>query len=219
MHSSSHSVPRGSSPSPNPSSAPVSTADAPQPWVRLAHLLRPQGRHGELLAEILTDFPESFATRTAVFLAAPAPGNRPQPATVERHWLHKGRLVLKFLGVDSISAAELLRGHDVVIPREQRMSLQDGSVYIDDLIGCTVFDAAQMDTPALGVVRAVEPQPETADLLVLEDAAGREHLIPFAQAYIVRAEVEARRITLRLPAGLLEINAPPTAEERAARDS
>ncbi len=196
-------------PSPN-------SPEAKPAWVRIAHLVRPQGRHGEVLAEILTDFSESFATRTSVFLVHPQPGSTPQPARVERHWLHKGRLVLKFSGIDSITAAEGLRGCDVVIPREQRLPLQDGSVYIDDLIGCTVLDAAQPGSPELGSIRAVEPQPETADLLVVKDAAGSEHLIPFAKAYLVSVDIAARRLTLRLPAGLLEINAPPSAEERAS---
>jgi 16S rRNA processing protein RimM len=203
--------------SPQPIGAPASlnSPKAQSDWVRIAHLVRTQGRHGELLAEILTDFPEAFATRTAVFLASPQPGSTPQPVTVERHWLHKGRLVLKFAGVDSISAAEALRGLDVVIPREQRVPLHDGSLYIDDLIGCAVLDAAQPGAPVLGTIRAVVPQPETADLLVVTTAAGGEILIPFAKAYLVQVDTAAQRVTLRLPAGLLEINAPPTTEERA----
>ncbi len=97
-------------------------ADTKQ-WIRIAHLLRPQGRRGELIAEIFTDFPDRFAQRPAVFLQAhgaasgsqrPAP---PRPMTVEAHWLHKGRIVLKLQGIDSISDAETLRGLDVVIRR------------------------------------------------------------------------------------------------------
>ena len=197
-------------PSPN-------SPEAQPTWVHIAHLVRTQGRHGELLADILTDFPEAFATRTAVFLASPKPGSQPQPATVEHHWLHKGRLVLKLQGIDSISAAEALRGFDVVIPRAQRMPLEDGSVYMDDLIGCALADAARPGAPVVGVVRSVAPQSETADLLVVEDDTGGEHLVPFAKAYLVGVDIAARRLTLRLPAGLLDINAPPSAEERSTQ--
>ncbi len=199
---------------PGSDSSPNSSA-AQSAWVRIAHLVRAQGRHGEVLAEILTNFPESFATRTSVFLAHPQPGSTPQPATVERHWLHKGRLVLKFSGIDSITAAEGLRGCDVVIPRGQRVPLEDDSVYIDDLIGCAVLDAAQPGSPELGIIRSVVPQPETADLLLVQDASGGEHLVPFARAYLVSVDISARQLTLRLPDGLLEINAPTSAEERA----
>ena len=208
MTSNSSPAQTGSDPSPN-------SPAAQSAWVRIAHLVRTQGRHGEVLADILTDFPESFATRTSVFLAHPQPGSTPQPATVERHWLHKGRLVLKFSGIDSITAAEGLRGCDVVIPRGQRVHLEDDSIYIDDLIGCAVLDAAQPGSPRLGIIRSVVPQPETADLLLVQDASGGEHLIPFAKAYLVSVDLSAQRLTLRLPAGLLEINAPPSAEERA----
>ena len=46
------------------------TRSAPA-WVVLAHLLRPQGRKGEVLAELFTDFPERFEDQRRVFLAAP----------------------------------------------------------------------------------------------------------------------------------------------------
>ena len=99
-------------------------------------------------------------------------------------------------------------------PRGQRMPLEDGSVYMDDLIGCALADAARPGAPVVGVVRSVAPQSETADLLVVEDAAGGEHLVPFAKAYLVSVDIAARRLTLRLPVGLLDINAPP---ERATQ--
>ncbi|HEX4022803.1 MAG TPA: ribosome maturation factor RimM [Acidobacteriaceae bacterium] len=183
-------------------------------WIRIAHLLRPQGRRGEVLAEILTDFPERFAQAPAAFLMR---GERaePQPITVESHWLHKGRIVLKFKGVDSISEAEALRGLDVVIPRDERVPLTDGAVYIDDLIGCALVDTNQPGGPVVGTVRDVEPQPEAVDLLVVAGADGREHLVPFAKAYLVRMDVAARRIEMAIPAGLLAVNAPLTPEEQA----
>ena len=70
----------------------------------VAHLVRPQGRDGELIADILTDFPERFAERRHLVLLSPD-GNI-APIELEDHWLHKGRVVLKFVGVDSISDAE-----------------------------------------------------------------------------------------------------------------
>jgi 16S rRNA processing protein RimM len=188
----------------------------PTPWIRIARLLRPQGRRGELLAEILTDFPERFAQQPSVFLLGGKQPDAAQPAILENHWLHKGRVVLKFQGVDSISDAEALRGLDVVIRQEERAPLTDGSVYIDDLIGCVLADTRQPGAPVVGVIRNVLPQPpETADLLVLAGEDGREHLVPFAKAYQIHVDVAAQRVEMAIPDGLLAVNAPLTAEEQA----
>ncbi len=183
-------------------------------WIRIAHLVRPQGRHGEVLAELLTDFPERFAQQPNVFLSSPK--QAPQAAKIERHWLHKGRVVLKFQGINSITEAETLRGVDVVVEREARVPLTEGAIYIDDLIGCELVDASQPGAPVVGTIRDVLPQSEMADLLVVTGkVAGKtiEHLIPFAKAYLVSTDVAARKITMRIPAGLLAVNAPLTPEE------
>ena len=111
-------------------------------FVLLARLVRTQGRHGEMIADILTDFPERFAERTHVWLMPPDAKTPPREAEVERHWLHKGRIVLKFAGIDSISDATSLRGWHVAIPREARAPLSDDAVYVADLIGCHVIDEA-----------------------------------------------------------------------------
>ena len=85
--------------------AAMSAEDRDREFVLLAHLIRTQGRHGELIADILTDFPERFAERKHVWLLPPDAKGAPREAEIERHWLHKGRVVLKFVGIDSISDA------------------------------------------------------------------------------------------------------------------
>ena len=86
-------------------------------WIVLAHLLRPQGRKGEVLAELFTDFPERFEEQRRVFLAAPGfDGDQAEARAVEvaAFWLpvgkNDGRVVLKFAGIDTISDAETVAG-------------------------------------------------------------------------------------------------------------
>lgn len=189
------------------------------PWVVLAHLLRPQGRKGELLAELLTDFPNRFHERSMVFLASPDfDGTAADARSVEvaSFWLpvgrNEGRIVLKFDGVNSINEAEELAGLDVLVPAEERMPLEADSVYISELTGCTVYDGATV----IGVVTGVE-FPSTPDgVRRLEEAApllevaapnGGEILIPFVQAFLVHLDVEAKRIEMALPIGLVDVNA------------
>jgi 16S rRNA processing protein RimM len=193
-------------------------------FVLLARLVRTQGRHGEMIADILTDFPERFAERTRVWLLPPPDAKTPpRQAEVERHWLHKGRIVLKFAGIDSISDAESYRGWHVAIPREARTQLSDDAVYVADLIGCRVIDeageSADLGPVDLGPVVDVERgESGAADLLVLK-RDDEELLIPFAKAYLVAIDLEARVVRMRLPAGLTHLNAPLTGEERAAQQA
>ena len=97
-------------------------------WIVLAHLLRPQGRKGEVLAELLTDFPERFDGQKRVFLAAPGFAGEEaeaRPAVVGAFWLpvgkNGGRVVLQFAGIDTISDAESIAGQDVLVPRGERL--------------------------------------------------------------------------------------------------
>jgi 16S rRNA processing protein RimM len=187
-------------------------------WIVLAHLLRPQGRKGELLAELFTDFPERFEDRRRVFLAPTGfDGDEVEAraAEVVGFWLpvgkNEGRVVLQFAGIDTISDAETIAGLDVIVPREERLSLEDESVYISELIGCTVYDRARR----VGVVEDVQfamtadggrRLDDAAPLLAVASGDGDEILIPFAKAFLVRVDTEAKRIEMTLPEGLIEVN-------------
>ena len=100
-------------------------------------MLGPQGRRGEVLAELHTSFPERFAERRE--LSALAANGTRRELQLEEHWFHKGGVVLKFAGVESISDAELLAGMELQIPQEQRAELEAGAAYVSDLVGCEVL--------------------------------------------------------------------------------
>ncbi|MGA7316089.1 MAG: ribosome maturation factor RimM [Silvibacterium sp.] len=183
-------------------------------WVILARLVRPQGRQGEIVADLLTDFPERFAERKRLFLVMSEASSTPaREVTLEYHWLHKGRIVLKFSSVDSINDAEPFRDLLVAIPGSERSPLTDGSIYISDLIGCEVVDVVA--STDVGKVTDVDRE---SGLLLVQSTGGDQILIPFAKAYLVQIDLEGKRIEMRLPGGLLDINAPITEEERRTLD-
>jgi 16S rRNA processing protein RimM len=185
-------------------------------FVVVAHVVRPQGRKGEMIAEILTDFPQRFVERSHVWLLPPSELAAAREVTIERQWLHKGRIVLKFTGVDSIADAEIFRGWDIAVSREERVALADDSVYIADLMGCHLVDEANGGVDLGPVQDVARGENGAADLLVLK--AGREELlVPFAKAYLVEIDPQARILRMRLPAGLTDLNAPMTEEERTAQ--
>ena len=187
-------------------------------WVVLAQLLRPQGRKGELLAELLTDFPERFDGRGRVYLAAAnftGTSAEAKEAEVNAYWLplgkNQGRIVLKFAGIDSISDAEKLAGLEVIVPREERLPLDEEANYISDLVGCTVYDGAIPVGVIEDVQFATTPDglrrlEETAPMLVVISAGGDELLIPFAKDFVVAVDVAGKRVEMVLPDGLLDVN-------------
>jgi 16S rRNA processing protein RimM len=196
--------------------AAVTAPEDAEPWVWLARICHAQGRKGEVFAEILTDFPEKFAERTRLWLlgnpgpetvASPRPATSPTPREVEltAHWLHKGGIVLHFVGVDSISAAETLSGLIVAIPRSERAALGEDEVYVADLIGCALVNVAPAEPVAVGEIEEVDRTAGPVALLVVHGAAG-EVLIPFAKSYLRKIDLKAKRVEMALPEGLVDLN-------------
>lgn len=133
---------------------------------------------------------------------------------VEEFWPHKSYLVLKFSGIDSISDAEALVGCELQVPEEERAKLDPGWRYVSDLIGCTVFDGER----EIGQVHDVQFGAGEAPLLVVRSGP-KEYQIPYAEAYLVQTDLERKKIFMKLPEGMLELNAPLTAEEKEQQRS
>lgn len=169
------------------------------PFVTLAHVSKTQGRIGEVACVLHTDFPQKFAERKTVLLFDPRSGTR-TPTNIENHWFHKGLVILKFAGVDSITAGERLIGMQVQIPEAERAPLAAGAYYISDLIGCVLFDKDLR----LGTIRAVNIESPSAPLLIV--AVDPELEVPFAEAYLNSIDLAAKEVRMALPPGLLDIN-------------
>lgn len=131
---------------------------------------------------------------------------------VEEVWSHKGLLILKFVGVDSISDAEELVRCELQVPHAKRASLEDGWSYVSELVGCTVFDGDR----EVGTIADVQSGAGEASLLIVK-SEGKTYEIPYASAYLRRVALAQRRIEMQLPEGLLDVNAPLTAEEKQAQ--
>ena len=201
----------------------VTPPETPQQWVWLARIRRPQGRKGEVFAELLTDFPEKFAERRRLWLVdedvaeesthpkqtSPRPGSPlPREVQLQAHWLHKGGVVLHFSDVESISDAEMLTGLVVALPRGDRVALPEDEVYIADLVGCMLVNVAHADTPeVVGTIENVERGVGPVPLLMVRSAAA-EVLIPFAKSYLRKLDLDAKRLEMALPEGLANLNLP-----------
>ncbi len=183
--------------------------------------MKSQGRRGEVAADLHTDFPELFEKRKDLFVLAPD-GSRRQ-VRLQEFWGHKGRIVLKFADVECISDAERLVGHEVQVRREERAGLEPGAVYISDLQGCRVIATGPSGEREIGSIVDVTFGAGEAPLLVIKGRHGmqeKEYLVPFATEYVVNADLDAKRIVMSLPEGMLELDAPLSSEEkRSTQDS
>jgi 16S rRNA processing protein RimM len=168
--------------------------------VVIARLVKAFGIRGEVAADVLTDFPERFAEVADVTLRR---GEAERRAVVERHRFHKGRVLLKFVGIDTMTDAEPLAGYDVVVPESEVHELPEGEdmFYDFDLVGC---DVVTVGGEAVGAVESVM---RTAghDLLTVRKPDGREALVPFVDEICVEVDVEAKRIVVDPPEGLLDL--------------
>ena len=156
-----------------------------------------------MAAEILTDFPERLPALREVWLDNGRGAAR--RIAVRKCWLSPsrgGQAIFLFAGIDSIEAAEPLRGFEVQVPLEQRAKLDAGNYFVSDLVGCEVWE--QGATSAMGAVRDVE-FPGGVPLLAVATSYG-EVLVPLAAEFCTRIDVRAKRIDVTLPEGLRDLN-------------
>jgi 16S rRNA processing protein RimM len=178
-------------------------------FITLARVVKTQGRHGEVAAETHSDVPERFSAGMKLFALGKVDAIR-RELEIEELWPHKGLLVFKFVGVDSMSDAETLIGAELQLPKAERAELDPGWTYVSDLVGCTVLDHGR----EIGRIEDVQFGAGEAPLLIVAGEAGRKFDIPFAGAYLEGVDAALRQVRLNLPEGMLEINAPMTPEEK-----
>ncbi len=167
--------------------------------VGVARAVRTRGLRGELVADLLTDFPERFEGLERV--VAVMPQGQCVPLKLEDHWFQAGRIVLKFAGYDSIEAASELVGCEFAVPESERVELPEDEFYDWELAGCRV---ESVEGKHLGRVREVMRTGGVEVLVVDHGEEGREYLIPLAETICVHIDVENKLIRIDAPEGLLE---------------
>ena len=165
--------------------------------VAIAKLVKTRGIRGELVADILTDFPERFETlETAI---AVLPGGRREELKIEKFWFQKNRIVFKFENYDLIEQSQSLINAEICIPEEDAVELEEGEFYDWELKDCAV---ETIDGERIGTVREVMRTGGTENLVVAGES--KDYLIPFAEKICVEVDVENKLIRVDVPEGLLD---------------
>lgn len=165
--------------------------------VAVAKIIKPRGLRGEVVADVLTDFPNRFDGLENV-IALLADGTQAD-LKIEDFWFQKDRIVLRFVGFASIEAAETLRGVEICVPESAASELDEGEFFDWQLAGCEV---ETMEGERIGTVREIM-RPGGTEILVVENGE-REFLIPFAEAICPEVDIEKKIIRVDPPEGLLE---------------
>lgn len=170
-----------------------------QGLIIVARAVRTRGLKGELVADLWTDFPDRFERLAQLW--GVAPNGEINELKLESHWFQNDRVVLKFAGYDTIESAKTLVGYEFGLPETERVQLPKDEFYDWELEGCSV----EIENGApVGNVREVM-RTGGVELLVVEDAARREHLIPLAQEIVVDVDVSRKKILIDPPEGLLDL--------------
>ena len=122
------------------------------------------------------------------------PGRGVRLFSVEGARIHKGHVLLKLEGIDSIDDAEAWREARVQVRRSDAVPLAEGSYYVADLIG---MEVVTRDGRALGRLEQVLPYP-AQDLLKVGDI-----LIPAVKEFVDEVDVAGKKIVVAPPPGLL----------------
>jgi 16S rRNA processing protein RimM len=120
---------------------------------------------------------------------------------IENSWFHNQRVVLKFEGYDTMTAAQGLVGGRLVIADADVEPLAEGQFFERQIIGSEVLTS---EGETLGLITRIMRTGGT-DLLVLRGVDGRERLIPFADEICKEVDLAAKRITIDPPDGLLDL--------------
>ena len=166
--------------------------------VIIARAVRPRGLKGEIVAELLTDFPDRFEDLEELILVSPR-GER-TIKRLEDYWFQNDRVVLKVAGYDDVEAAKELVGFEFAVPESERVPLPADHYYDWELEGCTV----KVGADSIGTVNSVL-KTGGAEILVVTDNSGKEQLIPLADSIVVEVDAAGKTIVIDPPEGLLDL--------------
>jgi len=185
----------------------------PPAWdamVLVGRVARPHGIRGDVVVNPETDFvDERFAAGSVLWTRI---AGVVEPMTVARARFGGRRPVLGFAGTDTIPDAERLAGAELRVPEAALLTLEPGTYYLHQLVGCRV-ETEHGDV--VGEVVRVDGG-AGASLLVVSGPRG-EVLVPFAESLCPVVDVESRRIQVAAPEGLLEANEPARDAGRKSR--
>ncbi|ACF14912.1 16S rRNA processing protein RimM [Chloroherpeton thalassium ATCC 35110] len=157
----------------------------------VGEILKSRGLKGEVKVRVITDFPESFLERKSYYLGKTERDAHKVQVLAAK--IHKGFAFLLLDGVDSVESADLLKGQFLFVDESQLMRVKGDFAYLHELIGLAVLDENEK---LLGRLVDLQHMP-SCDVYEIETADKQKVLIPAIDDFIVKVDVENKRVTVR----------------------
>lgn len=159
-------------------------------YLVVGRLRRPHGLQGELLMDVLTEFPERLVSGKRLFI-----GEERLPVRVERvRWLRE-KMLIAFEGYDLPAQVMEFRNWLVYVPFEDIPALPDGDYYHHQLIGLDVVNEAGK---GIGVLKRIL-ETGANDVLVVITPTGEETLLADIPEVVLGIDLPHRRMVVRIP--------------------
>lgn len=193
-------------------------------WIEIGTIVAAQGLQGELRVSSSSDFPQRFEQPGKRWLQSP---KGEPPVTVEllsgRGIPGKNIYVVRLENITSRNSADALRGYKLLVPQSDRPQLEVDEYHVSDLIGLAVYH--QLTGEKIGIVSdiflnennllEVELIKSKNDDEIQQKPINKNKsksikppivLIPFVKEIVPVVDLEAGRIEINPPLGLLEVN-------------
>jgi 16S rRNA processing protein RimM len=172
--------------------------DEPQ-IITLGKIVRPHGIRGELRMQVHTAYPEFLSRVHTIYL-----NRRPKTDNATTHTLksvrfHQQMALLTVEGIESRNDADLWRGYYVMASRSLAAPLEDGEIYLTQLLGLSVYTE---DGEFLGNIDDII-ETGANDVFVLRGTERGDILIPDTDEVVQNIDLDAQKVTIILIPGLL----------------
>lgn len=169
---------------------------------------RPHGLHGDLLMEVVTDFPERLQKGTEVFV-----GVAYEPHVIASSRQHSGGVLLRLEGLETPEMAGSMRKQDVYVRGANRPALPAGQYYHHELLGSNILDEHDKLLGHLGEILETGAN----DVFVVRMADDRELLLPVIDTVIEQIDLLHKTIHVRVPDGLVPESTTPESSRALSR--
>jgi len=154
------------------------------------------GLKGDLKIRLKSGDPDLLMTIKRVHLRLPT--GKTFEVDIVRQVLHKGQVLLRLYGYDSITLVEPLVGSQILIDSECLPPLDDNQYYWGDLKGLAVIDTERGDIGQLSAMFTSAAH----DIYVVKGCCG-EVLIPAVARFVLDIDLNERVMQVALPEGLI----------------
>lgn len=163
-------------------------------FLEAGQIVNTHGVTGEVKVQSWCDTPDVLAGFDTLYFS-PA-----EPVAIRRAYVHKGCVIMRLEGVDTCEAADALRGRVLYLNRNE-VELPDDLVFIQDMIGLTVYD--ERTQSVIGTLKEVLTSNPAHDMYVVSRAGAADVLIPACAPFLIRVDVDGGQITVRTIEGLV----------------